>query len=168
MKHAPGTKKLGSKRNIPISKLLRFDVCHTLHMPSKLVHLLLVGIQQHLDGNRVFEDFYMLGCMSLHMAVALSVALWKWKIGLQVWLTMFLWRVQVCLPMHRAQCKFGNLWQLRIQLMARVSAEVAFIKMRAAKLEGEEFLCKRIQVKENEQWLLENHSQLCALLVCTG
>lgn len=50
--------------------------------------------------------------------------------------------------MHRAQCKFGNLWQLRIQLMARVLAEAAFTKMHVAKLEGEEFLCKLIQVRK--------------------
>lgn len=60
---------------------------------------------------------------------------------------MFLWLVQVCLPMHRAQCKFGNLWQLQIQLMAKVLAEMAFIKTHVAKPGDDEFMCKLMQVK---------------------
>jgi hypothetical protein len=56
--------------------------------------------------------------------------------------------VQVCLPMHKAQCKFGNLWQLQIQLMAKALVEMASLKTRAAKLGADEFMCKLIQVKK--------------------
>lgn len=50
--------------------------------------------------------------------------------------------------MHKAQCKCGSLWQLRIQLMARASAGMAFIKMHVAKWEGDASSCKLVQVKE--------------------
>jgi hypothetical protein len=47
--------------------------------------------------------------------------------------------------MHKAQCKFGNLWQLQIQLMAKALVEMASLKTRAAKLGADEFMCKLIQ-----------------------
>jgi hypothetical protein len=47
--------------------------------------------------------------------------------------------------MHKAQCKFGNLWQLRIQLMARVLVEMASIEMHVVKWEGDAFLYKLVQ-----------------------
>jgi len=61
---------------------------------------------------------------------------------------IILWLLQVCLRMHKAQCNFGNLWQLRIQLMAKALAEMAFIKMLVVKWEGDAFSCKSVQVKE--------------------
>lgn len=50
--------------------------------------------------------------------------------------------------MHKAQCKFGNLWQLLIRLMAVVLVEMVFIKTHAGKPAGDGFLCKLMQVKK--------------------